>query len=140
MTASIIPIEQRHELMLKAVKQIEQGVSLRDAAKELGISHTSLRIWLLDECPDEYKPAQRRGLIQRIAEADDKLDDAADAVSIARAREQAKFARWDAERRLPHLFGQKIEQTGTVVHVTVSNPTHPNVTTIDAETGKISDK
>ena len=42
-----------------------------------------------------------------------KVDVAASSVNIARARETAKFARWDAERRLPHLFGAKQE-----VHIT----------------------
>ena len=39
------------------------------------------------------------------------------AARIARAREIGKFARWDAERRLPHLFGAKSE---TAVGVTIT--------------------
>ena len=48
--------------------------------------------------------------MNRIADADTLLETAENAVDIARAREIAKFARWDAERRLK-LFQPKQEQT-----------------------------
>ena len=46
---------------------------------------------------------QRRG----VYEQGEDLKQAADPVAIARARELCRFLRWDAERWLPQLFGQK---------------------------------
>ena len=80
---------------------------LRAIGQQLGVSHEQVRIWLLDELGPEYAALQRQALIARIVEADVRLENAPGAVDIARAREIAKFARWDAERRLPQLFGPK---------------------------------
>ena len=53
-------------------------------------------------------------MVARLVHCDKQLDDAENPLDIARAREAARFARWDAERRLPHLFGQKQEVTHNV--------------------------
>ena len=75
-------------------------------------------MWMLDEAPEQYRIAQRSALIQRIVEADIGLEDAATPLDIARAREVARFSRWDAERRLPQLFGDKQgAQTGNITVV-----------------------
>ena len=100
----------KQQLIAQAIEQHADGLSLRQIAAKIGITHGGLRKWLLT-APDQYRAAAISGLTQRIIEADDMLDSAADPVSIARAREIAKFARWDAERRLPHLFGAKQEIT-----------------------------
>lgn len=86
-------------------------MSLRQIAKKIGISHVALRKWLLTADSAKYSAAQMSGLTQRIVEADEMLEMAEDAITIARAREIAKFSRWDAERRLPYLFGQRQEIT-----------------------------
>lgn len=99
----------KDQAIAQALARHEAGESLRDIAPSLGISHVRLRAILLGEVPDQYKAAQSDALVMRIAEADEALEIAPDALNIARAREIAKFARWDAERRLPHLFGQRQE-------------------------------
>lgn len=97
--------------------RLERGDSLRDVAADIGVTYEAVRIWLLDDAPDEYRRAQRKGLICRIVEADSALDAADDAVDVARARERAKFARWDAERRLPQLFGPR-QHVDMTIHST----------------------
>ena len=112
----------KQQLIAQAIEQHADGLSLRQIAAKIGITHGGLRKWLLT-APDQYRAAAISGLTQRIIEADDMLDSAADPVSIARAREIAKFARWDAERRLPHMFGQKVEQLGGVsIKVVIGDP------------------
>ena len=120
-----IPKEQAIE---QALKRHQEGESLRDIAPSLGISHVRLRAILLGEVPEEYRKAQQESLIERIAEADEllqtaivkdedgRMDRDTSMVNIAHAREVGKFARWDAERRLPHLFGAKqtVEHKHTV--------------------------
>lgn len=73
---------------------------------------------MLDEAPEQYKAAQRSALIQRVVEADEMLETATDMVNVARSNSIAKYARWDAERRLPQLFGDKQgAQTGNITVV-----------------------
>lgn len=91
----------------EALKRLAAGDSVRAIADDLGVSHQAVRVLLLDEVPDEYRVFQRRSLIARIVEADQQLEEATTPIAIARARELCRFARWDAERRLPHMFGQQ---------------------------------
>jgi transcriptional regulator with XRE-family HTH domain len=103
----MLPPSQHLQAVATAAERIANGEKLDDIAKDLGVSKQSVSLWLLDECPEQYRDAQRRGLIRRIVDADDSLDRASDPLDLARARERARFARWDAERRLPKLFAQR---------------------------------
>ncbi len=48
-------------------------------------------------------------MVTRLADADHALATAETMGHIARAREEARYTRWDLERRRPHLFGPKQE-------------------------------
>jgi hypothetical protein len=99
---------ERSSLIAKAAEQYATGeLGLRELATQYGVCHRTMRVWMMRELGPEYAHLQEQALLMRIAEADDKLDEAADSVSIARAREQCRYARWDAERRLPMLLGQR---------------------------------
>lgn len=106
--------QERCEIVAKALTDQTAGKSLREIAIDLGCSYEGLRLWMLQEQPDAYKQAIQVGLIARIVYSDKELDDAKSPLDVARARESARFARWDAERRLPHLFGPKQEVTHTL--------------------------
>lgn len=107
----VIPPEQRAAAIERAHKRVENGEFLKDIAADIGVTHQALSLWLLDDLGPQYAVAQRRGLIQRIVNADQGIEDARDPLALARAREAARFARWDAERRLPKLFGQQTHVT-----------------------------
>ena len=110
--SQVVPVNERPRLLRLALERITAGESVRAVSESIGITHRSLRVWMLSAgLEGEYKAAQEQCLIACVADADESLNDADDPISIARAREQCKFARWDAERRLPHLFGAKIETT-----------------------------
>lgn len=107
-----------HEAIAAAVKQYAEGCNLSDIAKQHGVSKQAVRMWLLNEVPDQYKEAQTLGLLQRVTDADEGIDEARrtrDVIVLACAREQARFARMDLERRRPHLYGPKQETTLNVV-------------------------
>jgi uncharacterized protein (DUF2249 family) len=110
----IIPADpdQRHAVIVAALKEIEKGTGLRAIAAAHDISLTTLHRWLLSEVPEQYRQLQQQGLIQRVADADAELDAAPDHVQVAKCAHAARFARWDAERRLPRLFGPRQEITG----------------------------
>jgi hypothetical protein len=92
--------------------RIKKGEGLRSIGKSLGLSHIGVRKWLLREVGPEYHEMQTDGLLTRVVEADKMLMDARDPVSIARAREIARFARMDLERRRPALYGAKTQVSG----------------------------
>ena len=89
------------------LERIRAGDSLRQIATDVGVSYVGIRAWLLREDRAEYHDVITAALTQRVANADEQLESASDAVNIARAREMAKFARMDLERRRPHLYGQR---------------------------------
>jgi hypothetical protein len=62
-----------------------------------------------------------QSLTSRIANADDRLETADNALDLARAREMARNARLDLERRRSSLYGQKQEITHNVTPVLVIN-------------------
>jgi hypothetical protein len=94
-----------------ALGRIAAGDSLHTIGNDLGVSAQAVYAWLLDEVPEEYRDNQRRGMIARIVEATRQLEEAKTPIEIARARELCRFTRWDAERRLPNLFGQRQQIT-----------------------------
>lgn len=98
--------------MATALLQYAEGATLQEIADQIGVPMRRLRIWLLSEVPDQYREAQARGLIARIVDVDDELDQADSPVAVNKADKKAKYARWDAERRLHRLFGPKQELSG----------------------------
>jgi hypothetical protein len=107
-----IPPTDRDATIAGALVAMEQGKSLREIAEGLGIAHTTLRGWLLSGGPQQYADIKQRGLVARIAEADENLEKADSLLAAQKWRDIGKFARWDAERRLPHLFATRQEVTG----------------------------
>jgi lambda repressor-like predicted transcriptional regulator len=96
------------------LERIQRGDSLRTIAADLGVSNVGLRAWLLREDKERYSEVITAALTTRVAEADEGLDAADDVISIARAREQARFARMDLERRRPQLYGMRQQVTHDV--------------------------
>lgn len=99
----------------QAADRIERGELLQTIATEIGVTIQCLSKWLLDDLPERYHAAQRVGLIARVTQADHNLAVADSPIELSRAREQCRFSRWDAERRLPRLFGQQHHLTVELV-------------------------
>ena len=115
---------ERDRAIAAAINAYAEGLTLTEAAEQYGVSKQAMRMWLLSEAPEEYRQAQTEGLLTRIAEADDGIAEAKDTrdpIVLACAREQARFARMDLERRRPHLYGPKQEVTHTVKPVLIIN-------------------
>lgn len=93
------------------LQRIQRGESLRTIAVGLGVSKIGLRAWLLREDAERYNDVITAALTQRVAEADEMLEDADSVLNVARAREIARFSRMDLERRRPHLYGQRTQVT-----------------------------
>jgi hypothetical protein len=117
----VVAPEKRHEIVTAAIARIREGASFREISEECGIPLKTLHRWVLNEVPAEYKQLQAECFIARITDADEELRTADNPISISRSREIAKFARWDAERRLPNLFGLKTEVTANI-HTSSDDP------------------
>lgn len=110
MGQSLTTKERKHEIIAECLGAIERdGASLRELAPNYGVTYKTLCCWLLGTVPDQYKEAQEKGLIRRIADADADLEQADSLVDVAKRNHQCKYVRWDAERRLKHLFAPRVE-------------------------------
>jgi hypothetical protein len=131
--------------------QLLNGSSLRQIAADIGVSNVGLRAWLLREDREQYHEAITAALAQRVAESDVALDAADDAISIARARETARFARMDFERRRPTLYGQRQQITHEIgadlsaalerahQRISVARQQQIGPVTIDNQSGTVAD-
>lgn len=106
-----------------AIQRYLHGESMQVLAKELSISRATIYNWMLRKTgPEQWADLRQQAMIQRIALADERLENAHDAVDIARAREQARFARMDYERLCKdYAPKQEVERHD---HITVV--LHPN--------------
>jgi transcriptional regulator with XRE-family HTH domain len=93
------------------VRRYANGESMQTLAAEHGVNRTTIYRWMLSEQGDKHAETVTQVLINRVAEADHRLEVAEDVCNIARAREMARFARMDLERRRPTLYGQRQQIT-----------------------------
>jgi len=83
------------------IQRYLNGESTAVLAKESKTSRRTIYNWMHSELTDKHYPELvKTAIVNRIADADEKLALATDSLQVAQAREEAKFARWDAERRL----------------------------------------
>jgi hypothetical protein len=89
----------------------------KDIAASYGVDRSALNYFLLRACEADWKDAQSARAITQLEQAKEELEAAADAFTLARARERLRSAQWDLERLLSRLFGQKQEVSHTVAPV-----------------------
>jgi hypothetical protein len=118
------------------VERYRNGESLQELAKGSPVVHRQLYNWMLNGLGDvQYEQIVTECLINRIADADQKLEEGCDSIHIARAREMSRYARMDFERRRPHLYGPKQEvKTDTTITVIVQRERQKATVIAQAET------
>ena len=99
------------------------GESVQVLAAEEAVSRQTIYNWLLGGLGDKaYHDVVTQALVKRISDADEKLEEAKDALEVAKAREMCRYARMDFERRRPGLYGAKQFHV-SVAEVTVRDGT-----------------
>lgn len=138
MSAELAPAREETVLTLppsipELIQRYLNGESTESLRKEANVSRRTIYNWMHSELSDEHYPdLVKQAIVNRIADADEKLANAQTALQIAQAREEAKFARWDAERRLK-LFRQVTEQQHKAqIQVIVQRET-PQPVVVEAE-------
>jgi len=97
-----------HDVAATAIQAYVAGQSVQDIAARYGVDRGIVYDWMLAELgPEQYRDLITRALVARVRRADEALEAAEEPHHIARARELARFARMDLERRRPALYGQQ---------------------------------
>ena len=92
------------------------GATSTEIAKDLNVTRQGLAWWMRKHAEEDWKEAQVIQAIERKEKAQEQLDDAPDALSLARARESLRSAQWDLERVCSRIFGPKQEVTVELNH------------------------
>jgi hypothetical protein len=99
----------RKAFIAEALNRYEQGELMVDIALSIGLKGAEqIYRLLIAEVPDEWKSYQAARALRRLEDATRQLENAPDALSLARAREQTKAAQWELERLLRRIYGQDV--------------------------------
>lgn len=117
------------------IRRYLNGDSMQVIARDMGIHRATLYRHMMRDLGDDHADTVTDMLVQRIADADERLESAVDQCDIARAREMARFARMDFERRRPSLYGQKaatnVNVAGNNVTVAIVSYDQPSIADTD---------
>jgi hypothetical protein len=95
--------------------------STKDIAKSLGVTRSALNYWLLEHCEKEWRSAQVIRAMKRKEDAEDAIETAPDALTLARAREALRAAQWDLERVCRRIYGQDVPAAvGQAVQININ--------------------
>lgn len=86
--------------------------STKDIAATYNVTRQALGQFLMKHAEEQWKDAQVARAIARKESAEDDLETAADALSLARARERLRAAQWDLERVYRRIYGQDVPVNG----------------------------
>jgi DNA-binding transcriptional regulator YdaS (Cro superfamily) len=93
--------------------------STKEIAASLGVTRSALNQWLLINAETEWKAAQYIRAAKRKDEAEEELETAPDALSLARAREKLRAAQWDLERVCRRIYGQDAPPASAAVQINI---------------------
>ena len=94
--------------------------STKDIAASYGITRQALGQFLLKHAEEEWKDAQVARALARKEQAEDEIERAGDALSLARARELLRAAQWDLERVCRRIYGQDAPVSAQAVQVVIN--------------------
>lgn len=101
-----LPVERRAEIAKDVLTRYINGEQVAQMAPDYGVSDVTIYALLLREHETEWKEIQRARALARLERAQDKVEKAPDALSLARAREEVRSAQWELERLLRRIYGQ----------------------------------
>lgn len=111
-----IPAERRQEIADQVLARYIQGEQVANMAAEYSTSDVTIYALLLRERQEDWKDIQTARALARLERSQDKLETAADALSLARARESVRSAQWELERLLRRLYGEDKAQVAVQIN------------------------
>lgn len=106
-----LPAGRRDEIATNVIARYLHGEQVAAMASEFDTSDVTLYALLLRDHEEEWKDAQTARALARLERENQRLEEAPDPLSLARARELVRSAQWELERLLNRIFGQKHEVT-----------------------------
>lgn len=117
--------------------ELHAGVSVDELAAKWGVSERNVYGHLLKWAPEEFRGLQANGAIGRRRFCTERLEEAADNVSVSKWRALLQSAEWDLEKLLPKLYGQKQDVGGLQITVNVDRSCGGAVTIEAGEGGGV---
>ena len=99
-----------------------------DIAASYGVSHSAMNRWLMSHAEDIWQKALVARAQTLKEQAEDELETAPDALSLARARERLRSSQWALERIHHRIYGPKqyVEHSAPVqVNISLGNALGP---------------
>lgn len=115
-----LPAERRAEIADQVLARYMKGEQVANMAAEYETSDVTIYALLLREHQEDWVAIQRARALARLERAQDKIETAADALSLARAREAVRSAQWELERLLKRLYGQDSPQVANAVQIVIN--------------------
>lgn len=100
--------EERTRIATEVLDRYIGGEQVAAMASEYGTSDVTIYAIILREHEDAWVDIQRARALARLERAQGDLEVAADALSLARARELVRSAQWELEKLLRRLYGQEV--------------------------------
>lgn len=112
----------RDEIRRRAGEIIERfaaGETVYQIAADIGCHTTELHRLMVREAEDVWRETQVARALARLEEAERELDEAADGLTLARARERIRSAQWTLERLLRRIYGDSAPGLAAAVQVNI---------------------
>jgi len=112
----------------EVLKRVLNEKSTKDIAASYGVTRSALNQWLLVHAETDWKAAQYIRAAKRKDEAEEEIDSASDALSLARAREKLRAAQWDLERVCRRIYGQDsatMSAQAVTINIVAGQPRKP---------------
>jgi hypothetical protein len=103
----------------EVLQRVLSEESTKDIAASFGVTRSALNYWLIEHCDKEWKAAQYIRAAKRKEDAEDEMDTASDAFTLARAREKLRAAQWDLERVCRRIYGQDAPPSVAAVQINI---------------------
>lgn len=105
MNASTLPAlpDERDKYLAKILEGVREGKSFAQLAAEHGVPQSTLNHWMLTKGGEKYDDAKEAGIVARILDANDRLENASTHLDVARARELGRLWCWLGERTVQRL-------------------------------------
>jgi hypothetical protein len=88
--------------------RVAKGELLREIAEDYGCSRPAVSLFIARSVQkEEYAAVREECIAARLEESTKQIEQAADQLTLARAREAARLWMWRAERELPHIYASK---------------------------------
>lgn len=107
--------EERSKVANEVLDGYIRGDQVANMAPKYGVSDVTIYALLLREHEEAWVNIQRARALARYERSITDVEEAPDALSLARAREKLRSAQWELERLLKRLYGQD----QTITHVVV---------------------